>query len=168
MCIDVPKAATAAADGDGRDNAVNVDGGHPPAVSNNDAVASITTTVSCPNKAPLPSSFDAHLLGGFTWTRRRRRQWLPLCCSARKPGTILSFSGYSHLWRRVERWRNTTINRSWRVRDGITTSRCRNEMMGPRMGHGMTLFVVRSIAMLDGGQSRQHSRRRRTIRSHPW
>ena len=41
------------------------------------------------------------------------RRWLPLCCSACKPGTILSFSGYSHSWRWVERWRNTTINRSW-------------------------------------------------------
>ena len=39
---------------------------------------------------------------------------LPLCCSARKPGMLLSFSGYRHSWRQVdEQWRNTTVNRSW-------------------------------------------------------
>ena len=37
-CIDVPKAAAAAANGDSRDNAANVDGDHPPAVGNNNAV----------------------------------------------------------------------------------------------------------------------------------
>ena len=57
MCINVLKTAAAAADGDGRDNAANIDGNHPPVAGNNDAVASITTTVPCPNKAPPPFSF---------------------------------------------------------------------------------------------------------------
>ena len=114
MCINIPKAAAAAANGNGRDNASNVDGGHPSAVGDDDAIASIMTTVPCPNMAPPPSSVvNTRLLGGFTSTHRWTRDQLPLCCSARKPGTILSFSGYSHLWWQVNRWRNTTINRSW-------------------------------------------------------
>jgi hypothetical protein len=113
-CINVPKAADAAADGNGHNNAANVDSGHPPTVRDDNGVASITTTIPHPNKAPPPSSFvNACLLGGFTFTRRQKRWQLPLCCSVCKPGTILSFSGYSHLWQRVEWWRNTTINRSW-------------------------------------------------------
>ena len=114
VCINLPKAAAAAADSNSCNNATNVDGSHPPTVGDNDAVASITNTVPCPDKAPPPSSFvNACQLEGFTLTRHRTRRRLPLCCSARKLGTILSFSGCSHLWRQVERWRNTTINRSW-------------------------------------------------------
>jgi hypothetical protein len=113
-CIDVPKASAAAADSNRRNNAANVDGGHPPAVGNKDAVASITTTIPHPDEAPPPSSFvNARPLGGFTSTHRRTRWRLPLCCSARKPGMMLSFSRYSQSWQRVERWRNTTINRKW-------------------------------------------------------
>jgi hypothetical protein len=81
----------------GRDNVVNVNYGHHPTVGDNDAVASIMTTVPHPDEAPPPSSFiDARLLEGFTLTRHLTRQRLPLYCSARKPGTILSFSRYSH------------------------------------------------------------------------
>ena len=113
-CISVPKAAAAAADGNVQDNAADVDGGHPPAVDNVDAVASIMTIVPHPDESPPPSSFvDARPSGGFTLTRRRTQQRLLLCCPARKPGTILSFSGYSHSWRQVEQWRNMKINTSW-------------------------------------------------------
>ena len=121
-CIDVPRATVAAADGNGCNNAANIDGGHPPApsVGNNDTVASIRTTAPCPDKAPPPSSFvDVHPPRGFTLICRQTQWRLPLCCSARKPGTILSFSKYSRLWWRVERWRNTTINRSWGLRVGL-------------------------------------------------
>ena len=114
LCINTPQNAAAAAKGDGCDNAANVNGGYLSTVSKGDAVASIATIVPCPDEAPPPSSFVyARPSGGFTLTRCRMQQRLPLCCSACKPGTILSFSGYSHLWWQVERWRNTTINRSW-------------------------------------------------------
>jgi hypothetical protein len=111
-CIDIPKAAAAAADGDGHDNATNVNGGHPPEVGNEDVFASITTISPRPNEAPPPSSFvNTHLLGGFTSTCWDTAA-VTIVLQARKPGTILSFSRYSHPWQWVEPWRNMTINRS--------------------------------------------------------
>ena len=71
MCINVPKAATAATatDGDSRDNAVKVDGGHPPTVGNDDAVASITTNIPCPDEAPPPFSFRTRIRWGYSLRR---------------------------------------------------------------------------------------------------
>ncbi len=131
-CIDVPKAAATAAHGDGRDNAANIVGCHPPAVGNNDAVASIATTIPRIGEAPPPSSFvNARPLGGFTSTRRRtRRRFTTVLLS---PQTWHDFKLH---WVQplvaaggaVEEYDN---QKELGVRGGIATSRCRQ---GPVLG----------------------------------
>ena len=82
-CIDVLKATAAAADGDGRNNAANVDGDYPPAVGKNNVIASIRANHPLPQRGtPTLLLHQCASVGGIHFDAPLDTAAVPLCCSA--------------------------------------------------------------------------------------